>query len=217
MNSKEFHQQTILGLIQKTVNTTFTDLGRRQLIEENLENQVINWTNQRILVNEINRLFDRGSSFTRERLSIENIIIEVRARAPSIYTILTDTNAFDKALSEGIKAYSRHIRDRNLVPPPNFVGFQQSLDEQINWGLLRLHQRYFYINHRTSRYLEYRFHIRAIVDRFFQENGANQYTLKDLLPHNKTVVGVYSTTNISHYIELFSEIILRIFTLKPIE
>ena len=54
MNSKEFHQQTILGLIQNTVNTTFTDLTRRQLTEVNLEEQLVDWTNLRTLINEIN-------------------------------------------------------------------------------------------------------------------------------------------------------------------
>ena len=54
MNSKEFYQQMILGLIQSTVNTTFTDLTRRQLPEVNLEEQQVDWTNLRTLINEVN-------------------------------------------------------------------------------------------------------------------------------------------------------------------
>lgn len=173
MNSKEFHRQTIQGLIQQTVNRTFTDLVRRRLIEVNLEDQLVNWTDLRTLVNEINWLFERGINSRRERQAIENLIVEIHTRAPSIYTILTNANAFDEALSKGIKAYSQYIRQNNLAPPSNFIGFRQSLDEQVNWGLLQTHQRSFQINYRTSRYIEYRIRIKTIIDQFFQENGAN--------------------------------------------
>jgi hypothetical protein len=54
------------------------------------------------------------------------------------------------------------------------VGFQQTLNEQINLGLLQVHQRTFEINSRTSRYIEYRIRIRAIINQFFQHNGANR-------------------------------------------
>jgi len=171
MNSKEFHQQTILGLIQNTVNTTFTDLTRRRLTEVNLEEQLVDWTNLRTLINEINWLFERGFNTRRERLTIENLITEIHVRAPLIYTTLTDTNAFDNSLSEGIKAYSQYIKRNNLVPPQNFVGFRQTLEEQFNWGLPSHHQRSFQINYRTSRYLEYRHNIKKLVNTFFSDNG----------------------------------------------
>ena len=92
-------------------------------------------------------------------------------RAPLIYTTLTDTNAFDNSLSEGIKAYSQYIKRNNLVPPQNFVGFRQTLEEQFNWGLPSHHQRSFQINYRTSRYLEYRHNIKKLVNTFFSDNG----------------------------------------------
>ena len=173
MNSKEFHQQTVLGLIQTTVNRTYTDLSRRRLLEVNREAQVVNWTNLRTLVNEINWLFDREINSRREQQAIQNIVIEIHTRAPLIYTTFINANAFDRALKEGIKGYSQHIRENNRVPPHNFVGFQQTLTEQFHWGLLHLHQRAFQINYRTSRYLEYRQNIRIIIDRFFYNNGAN--------------------------------------------
>ena len=173
MNSKEFHQQTILGLIQNTVNTTCTDLVRRQLLEVNRDAQVVNWTNLRTLVNEINWLFEHGINSRRERQSIQNLVTEIHTRAPLIYTTFLNANAFDRALKEGIKGYSQHIRENNLTLPPNFRGFQQTLHEQFNWGLLHLHQRAFHINYRTSRYLKYRQNISRIINRFFQNNGAN--------------------------------------------
>ncbi len=147
MNSKEFHQQTVLGLIQTTVNRTYTDLSRRRLLEVNREAQVVNWTNLRTLVNEINWLFDREINSRRERQAIQNIVIEIHTRAPLIYTTFINANAFDRALKEGIKGYSQHIRENNRVPPHNFVGFQQTLTEQFHWGLLHLHQRAFQINY----------------------------------------------------------------------
>jgi len=109
MNSKEFHQQTVLGLIQTTVNRTYTDLSCRRLLEVNREAQVVNWTNLRTLVNEINWLFDREINSRRERQAIQNIVIEIHTRAPLIYTTFTYANAFDRALKEGIKGYSQHI------------------------------------------------------------------------------------------------------------
>jgi hypothetical protein len=109
MNSKEFHQQIILGLIQNTVNKTFSDLTRRQLIEVELEAQLVDWTNLRTLTNEINWLFERGINSRRERQTIENLITEIHLRAPSIYTTLTEIDEFDKALAQGIKAYSQYI------------------------------------------------------------------------------------------------------------
>ena len=53
-------------------------------------------------------------------------------RVPLIYTTLIDSDEFDKFLLKEIKAYSQHIKENNLVPPQNFIGFQQTLEEQFN-------------------------------------------------------------------------------------
>jgi len=123
MSSKEFHYQTILGLVQNTVNRTYLDLTRRNLLEVNPDARVVNWNNLRTLTNEINWLFDRGYKTRRERQTITNIITEIHTRAPLIYTTLLDTRAFDEALKSGIKVYSQHIRRSNITPPANFIGF----------------------------------------------------------------------------------------------
>ena len=95
MNSKEFHQQTILGLIQTTVNWTFSDLTRRNLIDVNIKEHIIDWTNLRTLINKIDWLFNQEIGLQRERISVENLITEIHTRAPTIYTILTDTVGFN--------------------------------------------------------------------------------------------------------------------------
>ncbi len=63
MNSKEFHQQMILGLIQTTVNLTFSDLVRRDLIDVTIQEHVIDWTNLRTLTNEINWIAKRKTKY----------------------------------------------------------------------------------------------------------------------------------------------------------
>jgi len=95
MNTEQFHQQTILGLLQTTVNRTHLDLERRQLI--NL-GSVVNWTNLRTLTNEINSLFTREIDSRRERVAFDNIIVEIRLRAASTYEGLADTAAFEANL-----------------------------------------------------------------------------------------------------------------------
>src|SRR6185295_2695610 len=108
MNSKEFHLQTILGLIQTTINRAYLDLTRRNLLEVNPDARIVNWNNLRTLTNEINWLFEREFNSRREGQTIANIIIEIHTRAPLIYTILLETRAFDEALNSGIKAYSQY-------------------------------------------------------------------------------------------------------------
>jgi len=73
MNSKEFHYQTILGLVQNTTNRTYLDLTRRNLLEVNPDARVVNWNNLRTLTNEINWLFDRGYETRRERQTIPTL------------------------------------------------------------------------------------------------------------------------------------------------
>ena len=106
MNTEQFHQQTILGLIQTTVNLTHLDLERRQLIDIG---SVVDWTNIRSLTNEINSLFARELGSRRERVAFDNIIVEIRLRANSTYGGLADTVAFEANLRRGIVTYSQHI------------------------------------------------------------------------------------------------------------
>ena len=160
MNTEQFHQQTILGLLQTTVNLTHLDLERRQLIEIG---SVVDWTNIRSLTNEINSLFKRELDSRRERVAFDNIIVEIRLRANPTYGGLADTAAFETNLRRGIVTYSQHIRRQDLTPPENFAGFQQTLENQFNWGILHLHQKYFERNPRLKRYSEYTQRIRAIT------------------------------------------------------
>ena len=175
MNTREVHQQIILGLIQTTVNRTFLDLERRRLFDVTVQNQVIDWSNIRTLSNGIDWLFDSAINSRREGIVIRNLITEVHQRAPSIYTILAESDAYDQALFEGIEEYSRHIKRHNITFANQEVrpGFYQTLHEQINFGILQWHQRRFQINNRTSRYIEYRVAILRRIDEFFQDNGAN--------------------------------------------
>ena len=175
MNTKEVHQQIILGLIQTTVNRTFLDLERRRLFDVTAQNQVIDWSNIRTLSNEIDWLFDSAIDSRREGIVLRNLITEVHQRAPSIYIVLTDSDAYDQALLRGIEDYSRHIKRRNITFATRVAepGFYQTLYEQINLGILQWHQRRLQISHRTSRYLEYRVAILRRIDEFFQDNGAD--------------------------------------------
>src|SRR5215213_5606444 len=170
MNSKEFHQQTIFGLIQTTVNRTYTDLARRLLIDVNVQEHIVDWTNLRTLTNEIDWLFDREIDSQREAISIQNLIIEIHTKAPTIYTILTDSAEFDQALINGIKAYSRYIKRDNLAPATGPGTIRQTFSQQIKWEILQKQQRHNQISTRTSRYLEYRYSLRAIINQFFRRN-----------------------------------------------
>src|SRR5688572_26314187 len=120
MSVKEFHQQTVIGLLQTTVNRTYLDLIRRQLID--IES-VVDWTNIRSLTNEINWLFRREIDSRLERQSLDNIRIEIQTRAPFIYQGIVNAREFETSLIDGIRAYSRYIKENNLVPPINFRGF----------------------------------------------------------------------------------------------
>ena len=175
MNAKEVHQQIIFGLIQTTVNLTFLDLERRRLFDYRVRNQIIDWTNLRILTNEIDQLFDCEINTLQEGIRIRNLIIEINQRAPPIYIILTDSNAYDRALSDGIKAYSRYIKRNNISFDTHVArpGLRQTLHEQINFGILQWHQRQFLISFRTSRYIEYQVAVLLRINEFFQDNGAN--------------------------------------------
>ena len=94
MNAKRFHQQTIRGLIQITVNRTLEDLVQRRLIDtEDNQEPVVNWNNIRSLDREIDFLSERGFNTRRERQTIENLITEIRLRAPFLQATLLDPKA----------------------------------------------------------------------------------------------------------------------------
>jgi hypothetical protein len=175
MNAKEVHRQIIFGLIQTTVNLTFLDLERRRLFDINAQGQIVDWTNLRILTNEIDWLFDSEINSIQEGIRIRNLIIEINQRAPSVYITLADSNAYDQALSDGITAYSRYIKGNNITFNIHTTrpGFRQTLHNQINFGILQWHQRHFLINFRTSRYIEYQITVLQRINEFFRDNGAN--------------------------------------------
>src|ERR1044071_1437460 len=105
---KEFHLQTIKGLVRTTVNSMHLDLERRQLIPLG---SAINWTGLREFDNEINTLFNSKASSRRERQAVDNIIVEVRIRAAATYLGLSDQRAFERSLTHRIKVYSRYIKN----------------------------------------------------------------------------------------------------------
>src|SRR3989337_3296528 len=109
--ARDFHQFTIRGLIQTTVNYTYSDLVRRQLIEEG---SIVDWTELRSLSNEINFLFEGAVNSPREENTLDNIIVEIRTRAASIYTGLANPDEFDQYLRLGIQVYSQYIKINNL-------------------------------------------------------------------------------------------------------
>ena len=123
--ARDFHQFTIRGLIQTTVNYTYSDLTRRQLIEEGL---LVDWTELRSLNNEINLLFEGAVNSPREENTLDNIIIEIQTRAASIYLGLANSDEFDQYLKNGIKVYSQYIRINNYAAPPNVI--EQTLETQ---------------------------------------------------------------------------------------
>ena len=73
--ARDFHQFTIRGLIQTTVNRTYIDLTRRQIIDEE---SIVDWTNLRSLSNEINFLFESAVDSEREANILNNIIVEIQ-------------------------------------------------------------------------------------------------------------------------------------------
>src|SRR5688572_19846013 len=159
MNTKEFHQRTIRGLIQTTINRTLLDLERRQEIPLGT---TIDWTRLRTLTNEINFLFEREVNSHRERIALENITTEIRLRAPT----LNLTDKFLATLLRGVTAYSRYIKRNNLAPTSNNPRIQQTLEDQFRFGLLQTCQRRFQLI-RLPRYFEYQHSITKIVRKFF--------------------------------------------------
>src|SRR5215211_9383224 len=121
MNEQQFHQQTISGLIQTTVNTTHLDLERRGLITLGT---TVDWTNIRTLVQGIDILFRQRINTRRERIAVSNLIIEVRGRITSTIPGIANLEEFEEALNRGIKAYFRHIKENHIAPPAQFLGFQ---------------------------------------------------------------------------------------------
>src|SRR6266487_2571826 len=169
MNVQRFHQQTIRGLIQTTVNRTHLNLERRELISIGT---TVDWNNIRSLVQGIDILFRHEINTRRERLSIENLVVDVRTRITHTISGIANLEEFEEALARGIAAYSQYIKRNNLSQPAN-RGFCQTLEEQFHLGLLENSQRDLQITNRVSRYLEYKQHIIQIINQFFLNNEVN--------------------------------------------
>ena len=150
----------IRGLIQTTVNRTHLNLERRRIIEEG---SVVDWTDIRSLIWEIDFLFSQEINSRREKLTIENLIVEIRIRANHIYLGLANTREFETSITAGISAYSRFIRRRATNLSPDFRGFRTTLLEQFHFGILNDYNRNFQINHKFIRYSQYRERIIILV------------------------------------------------------
>ena len=126
MNVKEFHQQTIRGLIQITVNRMHLNLKRRRIIEER---SVVNWTDIWSLIREIDFLFNQEINSCHEKQTIENLIVKIQIKANHIYSELANTQEFEISITARISAYSRFIRRRATNLPSDFRGFRLTLLE----------------------------------------------------------------------------------------
>ena len=168
--ARDFHQFTIRGLIQTTVNYTYSDLVRRQIIEEI---SVVDWTELRSLSNEINSLFEGAVNSPRKDNILDNILIEIRTRAASIYPGLANPDEFDQCLKRGIKVYSQYLRINNYTAPPNNI--EQTLETQYKWGILENRALRIVIKHRIRKYRELVQELRRIVQRFIRTTSASNY------------------------------------------
>jgi len=146
------------------------DLERRELISIGT---TVDWNNIRSLVQGIDILFRHEINTRREKLSIENLVVDVRTRITHTISGIANLEEFEEALARGIAAYSRYIKRNNLSQPANSGGFRQTLEEQFHLGLLENSQRDFQITYRVSRYREYKQRIIQIINQFFLNTEAN--------------------------------------------
>ena len=72
-------------------------------------NTVVDWTNLRTLIQEIDSLFEYKINSRRERITLNNLITEICVKATPTYQGLTDIKAFKKSLRNRIVAYSQYI------------------------------------------------------------------------------------------------------------
>ena len=166
----KFHRETIRGLIQTTVNRTSLDLSRRRLIDNTV---VIDWTQIRPLIQGINILYNQVTHSIPERVALNALIIEIRTRITQIIPGISNLEEFEEALTEGIKAYSRHIKENRFEPPVNFEGFQQSLEVQFKWGILEQKVNTFEVGFGIQKFQTHWQRATEIINNFFQDNGAN--------------------------------------------
>ena len=103
MNERTFHQETIRGLIRHTINRTHLDLEQRGLIAVG---RIVNWTNLRTFDQEINNLYRSPIYSRRERIAINNLLIEVQRRINHLTPVIPDIAAFEESIKEGIRVYS---------------------------------------------------------------------------------------------------------------
>jgi hypothetical protein len=207
--ARDFHQFTIRELIQTTVNYTYSDLVRRQIIEET---SVIDWTELRSLSNEINTLFESAVNSSREDNTLDNILIEIRIRAAAIYPGLANSDEFDQCLRRGIKVYSQYLRINNYTAPPNDI--EQTLETQYKWGILENRALRIVINHRIRKYRELVRELRKIVQRFIRATCASNSTSQELQTAYKLSSWCLFKYRQTPCIELFFEVILIICTIK---
>src|SRR5581483_3272204 len=111
MNERTFHQETIRGLIRHTINRTHLDLEQRGQIAVG---NIVDWTNLRTFDQEINNLFRSPIYSRRERIAINNLIIEVQRRINHFTAAIPDVAAFEESIREGTRAYSRYIKQNTL-------------------------------------------------------------------------------------------------------
>ena len=172
MNERTFHQETIRGLIRHTINRTHLDLEQRGLIAFG---NIVDWTNLRTFNQEINNLFASHIHTNRERTIINNLLVEIRGRIQHFTPVLPDIAAFEEAVVNRIRVYSRYIKQNHLAPPDpnNFGGLYQSLQEQFQWGILELFQPNIQVNTRISQYLEFERRITELTNNFLVNSGTN--------------------------------------------
>src|ERR1700744_838381 len=133
MTERTFHLETIRGLIRHTTNRTHLDLEQRGLTAIGT---IVDWTNLRTFNNEINSLFRSAVRSHREQIAVNNLIVETRRRTAHFATAIANLAEYEEAIADGIKAYSRYIKENHYRPARNFRGFFQSIEEQFYFGIL---------------------------------------------------------------------------------
>ena len=118
-------------------------------------------------------MFSQEINSHHEKLTIENLIVEIRIRANHIYSGLANTRKFEASITAGISVYSRFIRRRATNLPPDFRGFRTTLLEQFHFGVLNDYNQNFQINHRLIQYSQYRERIIILVTQILNDNRAD--------------------------------------------
>src|SRR5579871_4929566 len=102
MNEQTFHLETVRGLIRHTINRMHLDLEQRGLTALGT---IVDWTNLRTFNNEVNSLFRSAVRSNRERIAVNNLIIEARRRTPHFAAVIANLAEYERIIADGIKAY----------------------------------------------------------------------------------------------------------------